>query len=169
MLNSKFWRFAVSIAAVASAELVPSDASASPPSGVTVENLAAGGLNEAAQVNHDMIKFQTKDPTALRVQRLTFAAGGTTGWHHHPGTVTVTVQSGSVTLWHIDCSKETYGPGLPNGNVFVEGDDNAHQATSESGATVYANYVVPSGSPLRVEEQPPFCAASFDSLSRSAP
>lgn len=154
MIRSNCWKAAASIAAIASAGTISSVASASPPSGVTVETLAAGDLPDAVEVNHDMTKFQTKDPTDIRVQRLTFGAGSTTGWHHHPGTVTVTVQSGSLTVWHTDCEKKTYGAG----SVFVEGDDRAHQATSESGATVYANYVVPNGAPLREEEPVPFCA-----------
>jgi hypothetical protein len=160
MLQSGLRKFVAAIAGAAAVGMVPAAAWASPPSGITVENLAAGDLNVDVQENHDRVKFQTKDPTDFRLQRLTFGSGSATGWHHHPGVVLVTVQTGSVTVWHTDCSQKTYGPGSPNGNAFVEGIM-VHQATSESGATVYATYIVPDGSPVRVEDQVPFCATSF--------
>jgi hypothetical protein len=100
------------------------------------------------------VKFQTKDATDFRIQRLDFAPGAFSGWHHHPGIIIVAVASGAVTLWDSDCNSKTYGPGLPNGAVFVEGGDEPVQATSASGATAYVTYVAPSADPpvFRIED-----------------
>jgi hypothetical protein len=69
----------------------------------------------------------------VRVQRLVFSPGGSSGWHHHPGILISTVQSGAVTLTQSDCSSKTYGPGLPNGAVFSEGGDEPVRATTAGG------------------------------------
>lgn len=111
-------------------------ASASPPSGVTPTNFATANLEAGDHLNSDRIKFQTKDSTDVRMQRLEFAAGGTTGWHHHPGMVMVIVQSGTITLWNTSCGKTDYGPGSPNGAIFIEALPDAHQATSTNGANI---------------------------------
>jgi quercetin dioxygenase-like cupin family protein len=157
MLHLNLRRTAAAILASAAAVTIASVASASPPSNITVENLSAGDLDQVVQENNERIKFQTKDATDLKMQKFTFGANSATGWHHHPGATLVIVQSGSVELWHSDCGKKTYGPGSGNGSSWVEGEM-VHQATSESGATVYVTYIVPDGSPVRVEEPVPFCA-----------
>lgn len=145
----------IGMVAVAS---IGATASASPGSGITSQTFTTSNLLDEGQVNHERIKFQTKDPTTVRVQKLVFAPGAFTGYHHHPGLVVVAVESGFVTLVDSNCrSLKTYGPGSADGSVFIEGDDDAHQAISMSGATVYVTYVSPS-SVFRVEEPLPPCA-----------
>jgi hypothetical protein len=133
-----------------------------PGSGVTPTNLVTANFDHAVQVNSDRVKFQTKDDTYVRVQKLDFAANSRSGWHHHPGLVLVTVESGSVTLWQSDCSSKTYGPGLPDGAVFAEGGDDPVQATSTTGATNYVVLVAPNDGPVtpatfRIEDDPISC------------
>jgi hypothetical protein len=133
-----------------------------PGSGVTPENLVTANFDETVHVNSDRVKFQTKDATYVRVQKLVFGANSRSGWHHHPGMVLVTVESGAVTLTHSDCSSKTYGPGLPNGAVFVEGGDDPVQATSTNGATNYVVLVAPNDGPVspttfRIEDDPISC------------
>src|SRR6202795_4656149 len=53
-------------------------------------------LSDSVQVNQDRVKFQTKDPTDVMVQTITFQPGGTSGWHFHPGVVILVVESGQV-------------------------------------------------------------------------
>jgi hypothetical protein len=130
---------------------------ASPPSGLTSTIFVTADLQQNVHWNSDRGKFQTKGPTDVRVQRLDFAAGGYSGWHHHPGIVIVAVESGAVTLTHADCSSVTYGPNLPAGSVFVESGDEPVQATSATGATVYVTYVAPDGAGFRVEDDPVAC------------
>jgi quercetin dioxygenase-like cupin family protein len=127
--------------------------------GFTPTTLVTGTLNNAVQVNHDRVKFQTKDPTDVRVQKIVIAAGGFSGWHHHPGIVIATVASGAVTFTESDCSSTTYGPGLPAGAVFVEKSDTPGQASSAGGATVYATFVAPHADPpvFRIEDDPVTC------------
>jgi hypothetical protein len=134
---------------------------ASPPSGLVTNNLVTGNFDHSVHINSDRVKFQTKDATDVRVQRLVFAAGGRSGWHHHPGMVLATVESGSVTFTDGDCNATTYGPGLPAGSVFTEGGDAPGQASSSGGATVYATFVAPSMDPpvFRIEDTAPACAS----------
>ena len=137
---------------------------ASPPSGVTPETYVTGTLMGNDQENSDRIKLMTKDDTAVRVQKLTFAAGGYTGWHHHPGIVIVTVKEGTITMMHSDCTTHEYGPSSAHGSVFIEGEGRVHNASSGGGAVVYATYVAPNpSSPVfRIEDNAPFCATTFE-------
>jgi quercetin dioxygenase-like cupin family protein len=160
MMKWKRLQSSAAMAGMAATAMIATPSVASPPSGVTPTTFVTADLNAGDHLNDDRIKFQTKGPTDVRMQKLEFAAGGTTGWHHHPGMVIVVVASGTIELWNTSCGKTAYGPGSPNGQVFVEAGDHAHQATSAAGATVYVTYVAPSASPgvFRVEEQVPFCA-----------
>lgn len=141
-------------------------AAASPPSGVSAINYTTETLEEGFKAEKDNIELKTKAPTIVRTQLLTFAPNSTTGWHQHPGVVIVAVESGTLTLWDTDCSKEDYTPGGPNGAVFTEAGDHAHQATSTDGALVRVTYIVPSTGAVtpanfRIEENVPFCASSL--------
>jgi predicted metal-dependent enzyme (double-stranded beta helix superfamily) len=119
-------------------------------------------LNDAVHLNSDRIKFQTKGPTDVRVQAITFAPGSYSGWHHHPGFVLVAVKSGEVTNVDSQCNATTYGPSSPNGSAFVEYGDEAGEVrnTSSVPATVYVTLVAPDADPpvFRIEDDPPPCA-----------
>ena len=133
-----------------------------PGSGVTPTNLVTANFANDVKLNSDRVKFQTKDPTDVRVARIDIAPGGRSGWHHHPGIVIVTVASGSVTFTHSDCTSKTYGPGLPDGAVFADGGDDPVQATSTTGATIYVVLVAPNDGPVtpatfRIEDDPISC------------
>ena len=133
---------------------------ASAGSGFAPTNLVTANFDSTVHLNSDRVKFQTKDATVVRVQKIVFSPGGYSGWHHHPGIVIAAVMSGAVTFMNSDCSSKTYGPGLPDGSVFVEGGDDPGQASSVLGATVYATFVAPSADPLvfRIEDSKPPCA-----------
>jgi hypothetical protein len=135
-----------------------------PPDGIPpdTETFVTANLDETVQWNSDRVKFQTKGPTDVRVQRIVVGAGGFSGWHHHPGIVIVAVQSGDLTFTHSDCSSMTYGPGQLAGAVFVEGGDEPGQASSVGGATLYVTFIAPSADPFvfRIDDhnfQPPSC------------
>ncbi len=148
------------VAAILALGIQAAPATASPGGGVTAETYVTGKLVGPNQQNSDRVKFQTKDNTAVRVQKLVFSPGGFTGWHHHPGIVIVTVLSGTIQMMHSDCSTHEYGPGSPHGSVFVEGEQRVHEASSAGGATVFATYVAPDANPplFRIEDPVPFCA-----------
>jgi quercetin dioxygenase-like cupin family protein len=131
----------------------------SPGVGFHPENLVTANIPNDVKINSDRIKFQTKDPTDVRVQRIVIDPGGYSGWHHHPGIVIVSVLSGQVTFTNSDCSSTTYGPGLPAGSSFVEVGDDPGQASSAGGATVYATFVAPHAVPpvFRIEDPVQSC------------
>ena len=123
------------------------------------ETLVTANLADTVQLNSDRVKFQTKDPTDVRVQKVVIGAGGYSGWHHHPGFAIVAVASGAVTFTQSDCSSTTYGPGLPNGAAFVVSGDDPSQASSAGGATIYVTFVAPHADPpvFRIEDDPVTC------------
>lgn len=122
--------------------------------------LATGEFENTVHLNNDRIKFQTKDVTDVRFRKVEFHAGDSSGWRHQTGIVIVTVASGAVTVWDSQCNKTTYGPGLPDGAVFVEGGDDPGQVTSDNGAINYAVQVVPDANPplYRIDDPTPPCA-----------
>jgi hypothetical protein len=142
------------------AAVLPPGALGSPPSGVTAPILVTANLDHRVKINSDGVKLRTKKRTDVRVQRFVFEAGGYSGWHHHPGVVIIAIESGALTFWDSKCRARTYGPGLPNGSVFIESGDEAMQATSTNGATSYVTYIAPSADPpvFRIEDDPPPCA-----------
>ncbi len=149
--------------ALATCPLIAAPAIASPGSGISSTILGTGDLDTPVNFNHDRIKIQTKDPVDVRVQRLDFAVGAVTGWHHHPGVVIVTVAAGLITTVDHDCKMTTYGPGSPNGSVFVEGHDTPMEARNAAAtvSTVYATYVAPDATPpvFRIEDDAQTCSA----------
>jgi hypothetical protein len=119
---------------------------ASPPSLITSSNLVAkADFNTPVDLHADRIRLRTKEPTDVRVQKVVFAPGGRTGWHHHPGIVLVAVEAGQVTVFDAKCNPTTYGPGSPNGSVFTESGTGALEVRNLSGAeaTVYATLIAP--------------------------
>jgi len=113
-------------------------------------------LWDSVQMNEDRIKFQTKDPTDIQTQTITFIPGGHSGWHHHPGVIMVIVESGEVTVHDESCQTTTYGPQ----EVFIEGGAEPMMVSNEgsTNAVVFATQVAPAGSPFRLEDDPPPCA-----------
>lgn len=161
MSYSKRLEYVAAVLGVAAVGTMATVALASAGSGLSSQILVTANMDQVGHINSDRVKFQTKGATDVRVQKLTFAAGAYSGWHHHPGIVIVAVESGAVTLSDSNCGSRTYGPGLSNGAVFVEGHDGAQQATSVEGAVVYVTYVAPSVDPdpvFRIEDNVPSCA-----------
>jgi quercetin dioxygenase-like cupin family protein len=153
----KFWMVVLGLIAVGS--LTAAVAVANPGNAFFHPlSLVTGTQNDEIKLNSDRVKLQTKGPADVRVQLITFDAGGASGWHHHPGFVIATVKTGTVTFTR-DCKSTDYGPG----SVFVESGDSPGQASSTNGATVYATFVAPhvdatAGGPVfRIEDDPPSC------------
>jgi hypothetical protein len=113
------------------------------PFNFTQTALVTSTLANKVKLNSDRVKFQTKNPTDVRVARVVIGPGGYSGWHHHPGIVIAAVLSGTVKFTHSDCSFKNYGPG----SVFVESGDNPGQASSAAGAELYATFVAPHANP----------------------
>ena len=153
----KFWMVVFGLIAVGS--LTAAVAVANPGNAFFhPQSLVTGTQTDEIRLNSDRVKLQTKGPADVRVQLITFDAGGASGWHHHPGFVIATVKTGTVTFTR-DCKSTDYGPG----SVFVESGDTPGQASSTNGATLYATFVAPhvdatAGGPVfRIEDDPPSC------------
>ena len=156
--SAKKW-IAATIGVAVIGTLAAAVALGNPGSNVAITTFVTANFDHTVQLNSDRVKFQTKGPTDVRIQKLVFAPGGRSGWHHHPGVVIVTVESGALTLWDSDCGSQTYGPGLPNGAVFAEGGDSPQEVTTAGGATVYAAFIAPSQDPpvTRIEDAAVSC------------
>jgi hypothetical protein len=108
------------------------------------------------------IKLKTKSALDFVTQQITIAAGGTTGWHSHPGPVLVTVKTGALTLVYANdptCAGRTYTAG----QSFVDrGDETVHTALNLGTTPVelWATYLVPGapGAAFRLDEPDPGCA-----------
>jgi quercetin dioxygenase-like cupin family protein len=136
--------------------MMASAGSASTPVNFTGTPLVGANFDETAKVNSERIKFQTKEATDTAEVRLEWGAGGSSGWHHHPGMVLVQVASGSVVVTRVingQCESTTYGAH----ETFVEGDT-MHNGYSPDGAVAYATAIVADGEPARIEDVPPSCA-----------
>ena len=156
VLRSKKKRISAIVGGAAMIGTLAAVALGSSGSGFTFTTLAQANLDDSVHFNSDRVKFQTKDPTIVRTQKVVIAAGGFSGWHHHPGIILVSVQSGSVTVEDSHCNSRAYGAG----QVFVEAGDDPLQVTSVGGATEYVTQVAPQATPpvFRNEDAPPPCA-----------
>ena len=92
-------------------------------------------------------------------QQTTFAPGGYSGWHSHPGYLTATVVAGQVVRYAPDCTSQTFGAG----QSFYETAAVPFTVKNEtsSNAVVLVTFVAPGGTPktgLRLDaDQPATC------------
>lgn len=80
---------------------------ATPSSGVSASTLGRALID-------GKLKMRSEGLADAVIRQVTVSAGGTTGWHTHPGPVLVIVTSGVLTLYEGDdktCSGKTYGAG----------------------------------------------------------
>ena len=146
---------AVTAAGLAAGMLSASPAHPTPPTGVTTEILGDGTTLAGFMIRVDGIKVESKDAAGFTVAHLTFAPGGTTGWHVHPGPVLVIVTTGSVTRYSAqDCTAQTYTAG----QAFVEkgpSDENMVRNDSSVPAETIVTLITPPGAPIRDDAPPP--------------
>jgi quercetin dioxygenase-like cupin family protein len=97
---------------------------------------------------------QTTGPSDLYVQQNTWQAGGTTGWHTHPGHSLIMVTEGTVTDYEGDdptCTPHVYSQGM----TFVDegGRHHAHIIRNETGseAQTIAIQLIPAGAMRRID------------------
>ena len=97
---------------------------------------------------------RTRGESDLYVQNNVWTAGGTTGWHTHPGHSLIVVTAGTVTVYDGDdsaCTPHVYTVGMG----FVDaGGDHVHVIRNESGseARTVAVQLVPAGATRRVDK-----------------
>ena len=134
--------------------LTASPAHATPPAGVTTKILGSGTTLAGFTIHADGIKVESTDAAGVTVAHLTFAPGGTTGWHAHPGPVLVIVTTGSVTKYSAqDCTAHTYTAG----QAFVEHgptDENLVRNDGSVPAETLVTFITPPGAPIHHDSPP---------------
>lgn len=147
---------------------------ATPASGFAGTTLALGRFGEI-DVSHQAffpgstdrqknvwLSFQkTKGPSDVYVQSNTWQAGGTTGWHTHPGHSLIIVTAGTVTTYEghdPDCQPHVYTVGM---GFVDEGGEHVHVIRNEDviEAKTIAVQLIPAGAGRRADaERNPACA-----------
>jgi len=114
---------------------------ATTPSGATSTLLTRATLGEFKAKN-DGIKVKSLQRSAdISIVKVDLEPGGSTGWHHHPGVVMVSVASGTVTEYDEECHPTV----IQAGQGFVESRDEVHLVRnhSKADAVLYVTFIVP--------------------------
>ncbi len=133
------------------------------PSGQTSTLLGRSTYGPDLHVRHNSVVVKKNVGSAdFAMLQVTFAPGGSSGWHHHPGVVLVSVVSGSVREYSTDCTYVDHAAG----EAFVEGSDDSLivRNVGSGDAVVDATFIVPTRTPptgLRIDDpQPAGCAVT---------
>lgn len=106
-------------------------------------------------------KLKTHGNSDVYVVRNAVDAGGTSGWHRHPGPSLITITEGEITAYEStdpDCAPVVY----TQGQGFVDDGHHAHMLRNETGepAETVAVQFLPPGAGRRINEpQPAHCPA----------
>jgi quercetin dioxygenase-like cupin family protein len=102
------------------------------------------------------VELQAQGISDIVTQTITFAPGGFTGWHSHPGPALLSIKSGTLTFYV--ASDPTCTPHVfPAGTGFVEPGGDVHFARNEGTAdlTLNVTYIVPQSAPQRMDQPTP--------------
>ena len=132
---------------------------ATPPSGVVSTVFAVGQFDEidAKTLSSSwQARIATKGETDLHVLENRIAAGGSFGWHSHPGPSLVIVKTGALTVYHGDdptCTPEV----IPAGSGFVDDGGDVHLVRNEGSVetVVYVTSLVPRDAARRIDVPSP--------------
>ena len=154
---------AVLAAFVAVSGILTAVAFGTAPSGQSATVLSSGRLADTGMINTERIKLQVKDPADVTHFTVTYAAGGVSGWHSHPGVIIATVRSGKLVR-EVGCDAAIV---YAAGDTFVESGEqpagqvsNFYASSNAPGAepaVVDAVQLVPRGVGRRVDEAAPSC------------
>ena len=106
---------------------------------------------------HDGIEVESQNREAdVAVAKVTIGPGGSSGWHHHPGVLLVSVKSGAVTEYDHKCHKTVHKAG----EGFVESHEEPMLVRNhgKGDAVVFVTFIVPSGTTeegLRIDDPRP--------------
>jgi quercetin dioxygenase-like cupin family protein len=149
---------ATGAATIAAITALVAPASGTPPSKITFQPLARGTVANGFEIRVDGMRVSSKGPVDFVAAHLTFAPGGTTGWHVHPGPVLVIVKSGTLTKYSADCTVTRY----TTGQAFVERgptDVNMVRNQTTTTAETLVTFIIPVGAaPIHSVPAPPDCS-----------
>jgi quercetin dioxygenase-like cupin family protein len=120
----------------------PSGDTATP---VTATPLTRATLGEFGAKNGNIQVKSLQQSADMAIVKVTIEPGGSTGWHHHPGVVLVSVGSGTVTEYDPECHKSV----IQAGKGFVESNGEVHIVHNEGNAdaVLYVTFIVPTETP----------------------
>ena len=122
---------------------------ATPPSGLTSTLLARGAAGKFKIHDESLdLRIRARQDTDVAIVQATLAAGGSTGWHGHPGQSIVIVKSGTLTMieprghHRHGCSEQEFTAG----QAFAHPED-AHNFENRTGGVTefVVVYMVPAG------------------------
>jgi quercetin dioxygenase-like cupin family protein len=121
-------------------------AMATPSSGVAIAELARAD-------NLEPFELDAQGDNDVIFLKATIEPGGTTGWHSHPGMEIAIVKAGVLTVYDAECVPRT----VTAGHGRVQHAKTIHLGRNEGAEPVelYATFVVPDGSPVRIDEKQP--------------
>jgi quercetin dioxygenase-like cupin family protein len=127
-------------------------ASADPPFGFTSLVIGRGQASRSFEV-------EQRKGNDVAVNQNTIQPAGYSGWHSHPGTTVIAVQSGQVTLYSEpiaggECRVRTFTAG----QLFLEHPKNEYNAVntgSEPAVVAVTFFNVPHGGSSRIEQTNP--------------
>ena len=106
---------------------------------------------------HSGVKVDsTQGKADVAVYKVTIGPGGSSGWHHHPGVVLISVKSGAVTFYNHQCDKTTYKAG--KGLVESHNKPLLVRNHGKGDAVLYVTFIVPSSTTeagLRIDDPRP--------------
>jgi quercetin dioxygenase-like cupin family protein len=116
------------IVALIAAWSVVGFAVATPAAGVSSTTIATGNLDDVGFVvknGHWMAQLRTRGLSDVAVVENHVAAGGTFGWHSHPGPSIIVVKQGAITFYRADdptCTPQVYH----RGDAFIDQGTDVH-------------------------------------------
>jgi len=152
------WLVLLSAAIVVTALFYAGSVRATAANGFKATTLVQGTFSEFHAFNHSVLPNstgidndenewlslqKTEGPSDLYVQSNTWQAGGSTGWHTHPGHSLIIVTSGTLTEYDSECKPHVYTfvPGQPAPTFIDHGHGHVHIIRNE-GSVLASNIAV---------------------------
>ncbi len=151
----RFTKRSVLLCAVATVGLVGGStiALATPSLDVSPSLAVTGDLPAHSKAKQDGIQISTHEAAKVTSFTATFAPGGHSGWHAHPGVALAVVEQGTVVR-QVGCETETFTVG----QSFTEVEPNfVRNASTVESAALRITHVYPDGAPRRVDADAPTC------------
>lgn len=129
-------------------------------SGLTSVNLSVGrfgAIDVKTETETHEVELRIKGQSDVYVVSNTFAPGGQSGWHTHPGPSLITVKSGTITAYDGDdpnCTPHVYQAGT---GFADPGGDHVHLLRNEGSvqAETIAVQILPAGAARRIDAPNP--------------
>jgi quercetin dioxygenase-like cupin family protein len=145
MMKRTILLMAAAVTVLALLALVVGAALATTPKGVTPTPLTRATLGKFEAENQG-IEVESQSTSAdFALAKVVIEPGGTTGWHHHPGVALVSVNSGAVTEYDMNCNKSVVKAG--EGFFETKGEVHVVRNKGKANAVLYVTFIAPTKTP----------------------